>query len=127
VPEYLGYLAWTLADLAAITRDQGDRPEAARLARRSLELYEGLSDREGWTRYGLARGHAVLADLDPAASASRRARALDALRRAAADPPPTMLIELRFDNCLTGLRDTPDLQLLMMDLAFPSAPFARLP
>jgi tetratricopeptide (TPR) repeat protein len=127
VHNFVTKLASIQADLASIARDQGDTSEAARLARSLLALYEGLPDRGGSIWYGLARGHAVLADLGPSASPGERARALEALRHAAADPPTGLLVEFPTDPCFRGLRDDPDFRLLLMDLEMPANPFAAAP
>lgn len=89
-----------------------------------MQLYEGLPDALKWVWFGRARAHALLAELDPAASPGETGLALDALRRAAANAPSTLLSELHMDSGFRSLRDHPEFRLVLMDLAMPANPFA---
>jgi tRNA A-37 threonylcarbamoyl transferase component Bud32 len=118
---------------AMARRDRGDLAGASGDVRKSLELYESLpSPGEAW--YGTACCHAALAGLArsagsgvPIASSPTEAdRAMEDLRRAVATGSAEFDV-FRTEAALDPLRGRDDFQLLLLDLAFPTAAFARRP
>src|SRR5262249_22091367 len=112
-------------------RRHGDHAAAAADLRRSIALRERLGALNADTRFDLARNHALLAGL--ALESDSGLSAADG--RAEADRAMTVLKDavasgfrepkLVNDPDLAPLHPRPDFQLLMMDLAFPTDPFAR--
>jgi len=123
------------ADLRALTLIEsalGDVAGAAADTRRSLKLYEGLADRPAVSLYNLACYHALLAGLGAKAGsgvppAEVRAEAEQAMRSLceAVAAGWRDVAHMRSDTDLEALRQRPDFQLLMMDLAMPVDPFTR--
>ncbi len=111
--------------------DFGDRAGAAAEARRALEMCAGLPLRSIWDLFETACCHAALAGLAGRAgsgvSASEgeehAARAMERLGRAVTVGYRNAN-ELRIETALDPLRSRDDFRLLLMDVAFPSGPFA---
>jgi tetratricopeptide (TPR) repeat protein len=134
-PSVTGYrsdLASTLVIIGVIRREEGRFSEAAACFRRAIALLDGLPSRTPEDQYNLACYHSRLAGvagrpgsgLSAAEGRAESDRAMDHLRRAAATGF-RMLSLMAFDLDLDPLRPRPDFQALMMDLSFPSDPFAR--
>ena len=132
VPAYRVRLADALRRLARLKLDAGDVAGADDDARRAIALLEGLPSRVGGQWFGLACARATLA----AAAASRGTnpsagtalgpadRAMNDLRRAT-QAGHRNRAAYRYEPALAPLRARDDFRLLMMDLDFPSDPFAR--
>ena len=129
-PGYRIRLADALRRLARLKLDAGDAAGAAADARRAVALLEGLPMRNGPQHFSLACARVALAaafDREgpaPSADAALADRAMDDLRRAAAmgyrNPA-----QYHYEPALGPLRPRADFRLLLLDLAFPSDPFAR--
>jgi hypothetical protein len=125
-------LAWSLRRRGLARRDLGDLAGAAADARRALGLYEALPSPAGRLWIETACAHAALVGL-----AGRSGSGVSAAERASeADTAMALLHKavavgfrdaaaIRTEDALDPLRDRPDFQLLMMDLAFPTEPLAR--
>ena len=112
--------------------DQKKLAEAAAAWRRAGEHYDGIKPLGGEDTFLLICCHAGLAGLEgrpgsgvsTAEGADQADKAMAVMRQAVAmgyrDP-----IAYRTESTLDPLRNRPDFQALMMDLEFPSEPFAR--
>jgi hypothetical protein len=91
---------------------------------RLIALREGLATLSFEARYDLARNHALLAGsgLSVAEGAAEAERAVALLRQLVAEDYRNAM--MRTDPDLDSQRSRPDFQTLMMDLAFPTDPFA---
>jgi tetratricopeptide (TPR) repeat protein len=106
--------------------------EAVADARRAAALYEGLPARSGEEWYELACCHAALAGaagsegsgIPAAAGETEVQRAIELLHRAVAEGYRNAKA-IQGEASLDALRHRRDFQLLMMDLAMPTEPFAR--
>jgi eukaryotic-like serine/threonine-protein kinase len=130
-PEFRIGLAESLLRSGQVRRSTGDTVGAATDWRRAIVLYEELSRRSGETAVFEACPHAMLSGVAGLAGSGMTAsdgaieaqRALDILR--------TVIVTgyrgpgLRTEPALDPLRGRPDYQALMMDLVFPTEPFAQ--
>ena len=130
VPLYRTRLADSLRRLALLKLGAGDAAEADADARRAVGLFEGLPARDGREWFWLACARVTLAEADGREGQARSAessamadRAMDDLGQAAAlgyrNPA-----QYRYEPDLAPLRGRRDFPLLMMDLPFPTQPFA---
>ena len=108
-----------------------DPAGAAAEARRALKMSNGPPPRSIWNLFDTACCHAALAGLAgragsgvSAAEAEQGAlKAIDYLRQAVAMGYRNAN-EIRIESALDPLRSRDDFKLLMMDVAFPTEPFA---
>jgi hypothetical protein len=128
---YRSRLASSLRRRGLARAGMGDVAGAAADARRALGLYDGLPSRSGMEWYQTACCHAALAGLAgrggpglSAAEASDEAEAAMGLLHRAVAMGYRDIENFRTEAALDPLRDRADFRLLMMDLAFPSDPFA---
>jgi serine/threonine protein kinase/tetratricopeptide (TPR) repeat protein len=129
---YRSGLAESLLRSGQLRRSTGDIPGAAADWRRAVGLYEGLPARSGEVAAFEACCHAMLSGLAGLTGAGvsvsdgpREAdRAMAILRRIVAQGYRAPL--LRLEPALDPLRPRPDFQALMMDVAFPAAPFLEV-
>jgi eukaryotic-like serine/threonine-protein kinase len=130
--EYRGNLAESLLRRGQVRRAEGDLVGAGADWNRAAVLYRDSLDPRATERVCAACCHAGLSSIarqpgsaDPASKGPVEAsRAMDLLHQAVA----AGFVErdwLRTESGLDPLRDRPDFQLLMMDLAFPAEPIAR--
>ena len=124
-------LAYSLRRRGLARRDLGDIAGAAADARRAVALSEGLSSLTNREWFETACVHAVLASLAgragsgvSAAEAVTEADAAMALIRKAIEMGYRSGNASRTEDALDALRSRDDFPLLMMDLEFPSDPFA---
>ena len=111
----------------------GDIPSAVADWRRAIASYESLPPRGGETAMFESGCHAMLSrvagtlgsGISASEGSSEAERAMAILRRIVAEGYHP--VELLNESCLEPLRDRPDFQLLMMDVAFPVVPFAPTP
>jgi tetratricopeptide (TPR) repeat protein len=131
-PQYPAYLADCLLELGHL-QESGDRPaEAADSYREAIAMLMRLSTPSEGELYNLACSHALLGGLalrhgSGLTAADGRAeadRAMHWLRKAIAAGYQD-LPRMRTDPDLALLHARPDFQLLLLDLAFPTDPFAR--
>ncbi len=123
-------LACSLLRQGLARRVLGDAAGAAADTRRALALYDGLPSRAAEEWFETACCRTALARLTGVAGSSRSAAegradadlAMDLLRRAVALGYRNH-DAYRTEDALDPLRDRPDFQLLMMDLAMPAEPF----
>jgi serine/threonine-protein kinase len=131
-PAYRARLAEGLRLLAGLELEAGDAFGAGADARRTVGLLEALPARDArqWFSLGCARATlAAAAGRDGPGPSTARAsgladRAIDDLRRSAAMGYRNGA-QYRYEPALAPLRGRDDFRLLMMDVAFPAAPFAR--
>jgi tetratricopeptide (TPR) repeat protein len=132
IASYTEDLAFTQVGIAEAHVGLGRPGEARRALGRARTLYEGLSTVSALYNLGCVESHLSDPALsDPAGGTGARGadreahaeRAIAALRRAVAAGFRN-LDQMRTDPDLGPLRSRSDFQLLMMDLAFPSDPFA---
>jgi serine/threonine-protein kinase len=131
-PEYLNKLVCAVWRRGLTLRDLGDPAGATADARRAVRLSEGLPPRTVRYLFEKACSHATLAGLAGRAGSgvtaaegeAAAARAMHWLRRAVAVGYRNAN-EVRGESALDPLRSRDDFRLLMMDLAFPTDPFAR--
>lgn len=131
-PRYRSRLAGSLRRRGLLRRASGDLAGAAADTRRALAVCDGLSSRAGEDWFEAACCHAVLAGLagrDGSGVSADEAvteadRAMDLLRKAV-DTDFRNVVGFRTETALDPLRDRDDFRLLIMDVAFPAAPFAR--
>jgi tetratricopeptide (TPR) repeat protein len=128
---YKEVLASAILGRGLILRDLGDRDGASADARRALALCDRPPPRSVSCLLQRAACHAMLAGLAGQAGSGvpategeeEAARAVEALRQVIAmgylNPN-----QLRMESALDPLRGRDDFKLLMMDLAFPSEPWA---
>ena len=119
-PNYRSHLAGTLRRRGLARRALGDTAGASADARWALALLDALPSCAANAWYETACCHAVLAG----PSTAEADRAMDLLRRAVAMGFRDVH-DLRTESALEPLRSRDDFRLLMMDLAFPTDPFAR--
>ena len=128
---YRGGLAGSYCRRSLARGHLGDPAGAAADARRAIALWDGLSptDFEEW--FGIACAHAALAGLAgragsgvSAAEALSDADAAMALIRNAIEMGNRTVSIYRTEDALDPLRSRDDFRMLMMDLEFPSEPFA---
>ena len=129
---YRSDLAYSLRRRGLVRRETGDPAGAAADARRALGLYDGLPSRSGEEWFETTCCHAALAGLAgrdgsgvPAAAAASEAEMAMALLSKAVTMGYRNADAYRTESALDPLRTRPDFQLLMMDLAFPTEPFAE--
>jgi eukaryotic-like serine/threonine-protein kinase len=130
VVEYLSHLAYSVRRLGLVRLADGDAAGAGAVAHRAAALYESLPSRDGEELYETACCHAALAAAavrdrsGNSTGEAEAAKAIDLIRRAvtAAYRNKSAMAQ---ETALDTLRDRPDFQLLMMDLAFPADLFAR--
>jgi len=122
--------------IASLLDQMGRRSEAESAYRTALASHEALAHRNGIDLYNLACAHARLGSLMSAESGGDQlpARRDDAARHfdlamaalsEAASAGYRVVRTYATDPDLSPLRSRSDFQGLMMDLAFPAAPFAR--
>jgi tetratricopeptide (TPR) repeat protein len=130
-PSYHIGLAYSLRRRGLACGETGDPAGAAADAGRALALYDGLPSRSGEEWFETSCCHAALAGLakrggsgaSAVDSASEAKKAMALLAKAVtlgyrnADA-------YRTESALDPLRNRPDFQALMMDLAFPTNPYA---
>ena len=125
-------MAFALTGLGRALHRAGRPGEADGPLRRAVALEESIPNLSLEARFELARGLALLASaaadlrLGPGATTAASDRAMDALRRAFAAGYRNDLAQVRADQDLAVLRGRADFLLLMMDLAMPDDPFARV-
>jgi tetratricopeptide (TPR) repeat protein len=131
VPIYRSHLAYSFLRRGLARGDLRDPAGAAADARRAVALVEGLPARRGEDWFQTACAHAALAGLAgragsgvSAAEAASEADAAMALLRRAVAMGYRSPSAFRTDDALDPLRSRDDFQLLMMDLAMPTEPFA---
>ena len=113
-------------------RDLNDFAGAAADTRRALALCDGLRPLSARDSFETACCHAALAGLAGRAASGvsaaeaeiEAARAMESLVRAVAAGYRNAN-EIRIESALESLRSRDDFRFLMMDLAFPTEPFAR--
>jgi tetratricopeptide (TPR) repeat protein/tRNA A-37 threonylcarbamoyl transferase component Bud32 len=112
--------------------DLGDLAGAHADTRRALQIWDGLPTRTGENSFEAACCHATLAAVAgregsgvPAGEARVEAEQAMALLKQAAGEGNRDLIAYRTETALDVLRSRADFQLLMLDLTFPTDPFAR--
>jgi serine/threonine-protein kinase len=128
---YRSDLAGSLCRRGRARGDLGDLAGAAADARRALAIWDKLPTRSGQEWFETACGQAALASLagrDGSGVAAlegpdRADRAMNRLRKAV-DGGYRNLDAFRTEPALDPLRSRDDYRLLMMDLAFPTEPFA---
>jgi serine/threonine-protein kinase len=137
-PGVAGYpedLAYAQLNIANAQKDLGRRAEARRALNRARDLYERTSTISANYNLGCVESRlAELALLDPAGRTSaggaeqeaHALRAIAALRRAVASGF-RHVDEIRIDPDLDPLRARADFQMLLLDVAFPTEPFAPNP
>jgi serine/threonine-protein kinase len=125
------YLAQQLRRRAMSRRDLGDLAGAGAELRRALQGFDSLPSRHGEACFETACCHAALAGMagrsgsgTSAAHASSEADAAMAMLREAVETGFRNAFAFRIEDALDPLRGRTDFQLLMMDLSFPSEPFA---
>jgi serine/threonine-protein kinase len=131
VTDYRNGLAFSLTGLGRARRRTGAAAPAATDLRRAIALRAGLAKSSYEARYDLALSHALLAGLPaeagaglwPAEGQVEADRAVAVLRRLVAEGYHNP--KAGTDPDLDPLRSRPDFQALLMDLTFPSDPFAR--
>jgi serine/threonine protein kinase/tetratricopeptide (TPR) repeat protein len=131
-PLYRSHLAYSLRRRGLARLKLDDTAGAAADARRALALYESLPLRSGGEWFEFSCCYAALAGLagrdgsgvsvDDGTSDAEQAMAL--LAKALSMNHRSLPI-YRTESALDPFRSRPDLQLLMMDLAMPTEPFAR--
>jgi eukaryotic-like serine/threonine-protein kinase len=132
VPEYRQGLAESLCGLGLARRAKRDFAGASADWRRAIALYKTVAGQDGECLFFYACCHASLSSVAglPGTGMS------DSARDAEADRAVALLVRAvevgysapytyRNEPALDPLRDRPDFQLLMLDLAYPSDPFAR--
>ena len=132
VPSYRARLGETYLRLGQVRYDLEDMAGAATAWKRAGEHYDGVEALGGDDTFLLACCHAGLAGLggrpgsgvSAAEGADQAERAMAVMRQAVAMGNRNP-IAYRTESTLDPLRNRPDFQALMMDLAFPSEPFAR--
>jgi eukaryotic-like serine/threonine-protein kinase len=131
-PNYRGGLAETELRTGQVLLDAGDPAGAAAAWRRAVALYDGLESRRGEQAFLRSCCHAGLVGLAgrPGSGVSveegrdESDRAVSWVRRAVAEGyrnPDAY----RTESALDPLRNRPEFQVLMMDVAFPTKPFAQ--
>jgi tetratricopeptide (TPR) repeat protein len=131
VADFESGLAFSLSGLGRAHRRAGQRAEAVADLRRAVALRERLVPLTFEVRYDLARNHALLAGLaDEGGSglspADRRVEAdlaMGVLKQVVAEGYRDA--RMRAEPDFAPLRRRGDFQMLMLDLDFPAAPFAR--
>jgi len=131
-PRYRSGLAASLRWLGLVRLAAGNAAGAVADARRAAALYEGLPARAGEEWFELACCHAELASaagrdgsgISAGSGETEAGKAMDLLRRAVTEGYRKADVMAQ-ETALDPLRNRPDFQLLMMDLAFPAEPFAR--
>ena len=131
-PWYRSLLAHSLRRRGLALRDLGAPAGAVDDTRRALGLYDGLRSRSGEELFEMACCHAALANLagqtgsrvSAAEGEDHAARAMSLLRNAVGTGYRN-LSAFRTESALDPHRERSDLQLLMMDLAFPAESLAR--
>ena len=131
--DYQTGLAFSLTGLSRTYAEVGRPVEAVASARRAITLREGLPSISIESRFDLARNHALLAALarDPRSGLSAAQGtveadcAITALWKAVA-AGYRKLDQLQTDRDLDLLRSGADFQMLVLDVAFPADPFARI-
>jgi eukaryotic-like serine/threonine-protein kinase len=110
----------------------GDPAGAAADTHRALELWDGLPPRSGEDWFEVSCSHATLAALAEregsgvsSGEAPSEADKAMALLTRAVGMGYRDANQFRIETALDSLRNRPDFQLLMMDLAFPADPFNR--
>jgi serine/threonine-protein kinase len=132
VMEWQTELANDLGFIGGIHLKAGRFAEAASSLRRAITILTLLPSRRPTDLYNLACGHALLAGLavDPGSGITTvegRAhadRAMEWLRQAVGAGYRKLTI-MRTDTDLDALRSRPDFQLLLLELVFPTNPFAQ--
>ena len=131
-PWHRSLLAHSLRRRGLALRDLGDLSGAAAGTRRALGLYDALASRSGEEWFETACCHAALEGLASpgsgvsAAEGENHAALAMGLLRKAVGTGYRNASAFRIDSALVPLRDRPDFRLLVMDLVFPTEPFARL-
>src|SRR5262249_52162577 len=133
VTDYRSGLAFALTGLGRAHFRAGRPAEASGPLRRAVALRDELPRMSFEARYDLACSHALLAALVAEAGSEQGSgesqreadSAMTALRQAV-EAGYRDLAHLRSDPDLDPLRRRPDFRLLMMDLAMPAEPFARV-
>jgi hypothetical protein len=127
---YRSHLAYSLRRRGLARRGLGELAGAAADARRALMLYDALPSRSGEEWFETACCHAALAGLAgqpgagvSAAEGEEAARAMGLLHEAVGMGYRDATA-FRTEAALDPLRARDDLQILMMDLAMPTEPFA---
>ncbi|MGP0062518.1 MAG: protein kinase domain-containing protein [Isosphaeraceae bacterium] len=131
--EYRNFLADGLRRRGVVLRRCGRPAEAVVAFREAIAILEGLTNPTTVDVYAIACNQSLLAGAAPepgsgltsAEGRAEAAKAMESLRRAVAggwSRPDQM----RVDPDLDPLRARPDFQMLVLDLAMPDEPFARL-
>jgi eukaryotic-like serine/threonine-protein kinase len=131
VTDYPNGLAITLSGLGRAHLRAGDRAAAVTDLRRAIALRQGQATLSLEARYNLACNHAVIASwaaepgsgLSPAEGRAAADRAMAVLKAVIAEGYRDQ--KMSTDSDLDALRNRKDFQLLILDLAFPTDPFAR--
>ncbi len=126
VPNYHRNLAESLLRFGQVRRLEGDLVGATADWRRAIAMYDALPSLTGEECFLLACCHASLSGLAEQAGAGLSA----AQRDAEADRAMALLKKqgteiFRTETALDPLRNRPDFQLLVLDLAFPDDVFSR--
>ena len=129
--EFRSGLAESLLRSGQVRRSTGDTVGAAADWRRAIGLYEGVPPRSDENAMLEACCHAMLSGVGGIASSGISAsdgefqakRAMEILHRTVAGGYRGLA--LRSELALDPLRDRPDFRILMMDIAFPTEPFAQ--
>ena len=130
-PLYQNFLAYGLRGRGLARLDLGDLAGVAADTRRSLEIWEKMTRRSGWEWFQVACCHAtlsVLAGRDgsgiPAQEASAEVGQAITLLQKAVGLGFRELSEFRTETALDPFHDREDFRALLMDIAFPTKPFA---
>ena len=124
-PAYRSYLAATFRHLGIAMQKCGQPAEAMRDFRRSINIFEEMTEPTPGDLYDLACNQSLLSGVVGHQRAGREAdRAMDTLHRAFAAGWRDAAW-MRTDPDLDPIRSRPDFQVLMMDMEFPSDPFDR--
>ena len=130
VTQWQSELALGLFYVGSLGHEAGRPDEGVASVRQAVTIWTRLASPAPTDLYNLTCAHAALAGFAAKAGSgvtaaegrSEAERAMESLRRAVA-AGYRKLTMMRTDNDLDPLRDRPDFQLLLMDLAFPPEPF----
>jgi tetratricopeptide (TPR) repeat protein len=124
VVSHLGALTNCLRGVGRAAAAAGRHAEARAAFERACEVDRPLADKYPGSRYNVACSLALLIPIAPLDQRDELARrAMDALRLARTAGFAN-LANLQIDHDLDPLRDRPDFRDFLLDMAFPSDPFA---